>query len=101
MDDSQREKISAAEAKFAMQQRLGEISLIDFEDPIDYTGRENQNAVNVETTVEMKNGRKKWTQEFQPANNAKHGFGYITAPSIGSSTSGQSSGQQSLQDLMY
>jgi helicase required for RNAi-mediated heterochromatin assembly 1 len=100
-DDSQREKISAAEGGFTMQQRLAEVSLIDFEDPIDCTGRENQNPVNVETTVEMKNGRKKWDdQEFQPVNNAKHGFGYITAPSIGSSTSGQSSGQQSLEDLM-
>jgi hypothetical protein len=97
-DDSQREKISAAEAQFSMQQQLAEVSLIDFEDPIDCTGRENQNPVNVET---MENGRKKWTQEFQPANNAKHGLDYITAPSIGSSTSGQSSGQQSLEDLMY
>lgn len=99
-DDSQREKISAAEAKFAMQQRLEEVSLIDFEDPIDCTGRENQNPVNVETMVEMKNGRKKWTREFQPANNAKHGFGYSTTLSMDSSTSGQSSGQQSLEDLM-
>jgi hypothetical protein len=99
-DDSQREKILAAEAKLATQQQLEEVSLIDFEDPIDCTGRENQNPVNVETMVEMKNGRKKWTREFQPANNAKHGFGYDTTPSMDSSTSGRSSGQQSLEDLM-
>jgi helicase required for RNAi-mediated heterochromatin assembly 1 len=99
-DDSQRENVLAAEAKLAMQQRLEEVSLIDFEDPIDCTGKENQNPVNVETMVDRKNGRKKWTQEFQPANNAKHGFGSSTTPSMDSSASGQSSGQRSFEDLM-
>jgi helicase required for RNAi-mediated heterochromatin assembly 1 len=94
-DDNQRQKISAAEVEFAVQQRPEEVSLIEFEDLIDCAG---WNPLNIETVVETKNERKEWAQQFQPANNAKYGYG--TTPGMGSSTSGQSNGQHSLEDLL-
>ena len=99
-DDGQREKLAAAEARSAMQQRLSETSLIEFEDTNDVDEKRHSVPVKDETVVEMKNGRKKWFHEYQPANNAKHGIGYSTTLSISSSASGHSSGQQSLMDLL-
>jgi helicase required for RNAi-mediated heterochromatin assembly 1 len=100
IDDSQREKLAAAEANLALQQRLSEASLIEFEDANDSDAKQYSGPVKSETVVEMKNGRKKWSQEYQPSCNAKPSFGYSTTPSIRSSESGQSSGRQSLVDLL-
>jgi helicase required for RNAi-mediated heterochromatin assembly 1 len=99
-DDSQREKLAAAEANSALQQRLSEASLIEFEDANESDGKQYSGTVKGETVVEMRNGRKKWLEEYQPSYNAKPGFGYSATPSIRSSESAQSSGRQSLVDLL-
>jgi helicase required for RNAi-mediated heterochromatin assembly 1 len=99
-DDSQREKLAKAEAKFALRQQLAETSLIEFDDAKDGDGKQHSGPVKRETVLEMKNGRKKWSHEYQPIYNAKPGFGDSTPPSIRSSVSAQSSGRQSLVDLL-
>ena len=99
-DDGQRGKLAATEAKLAMQQRLAEASLIDFEDESDPNGDQHSSSVLHESIEELKNGRRKFTHEYLPSYNAKQGVGYSATPSLGSSASGQSSGRQSLIDLL-
>ena len=99
-DDSQREKIAAAKTKLAMQQRLADASLIDFEDAKDPDADQRLSPVKNEIVQEMGNGRKKFTHEYLPDYTTEHGFGYSTTPSMRSSASGQSSGRQSLVDLL-
>jgi helicase required for RNAi-mediated heterochromatin assembly 1 len=99
-DDSQREKLAAVESKLAIQQRIAEASLIEFEDANDIDEKHHSGPVKGESVVEMKNGRKKWSHEYQPSYNAKPDFGSSITPSVGGSASGQSSGRQSLVDLL-
>ena len=99
-DDSQREKVAAADTTAAMAQRVVEACLIDLEDANDSAGPQFPVPVKAETVVERKNGRKKWSCDFQPSYSTKPGLGYSTAPSIRDPESAQSSGRQSLVDLL-
>ncbi len=84
-DDSRREKDAKKEAKLAQEQRMADALLIDFE---------AGSPVKNEKVEELKNGRKKYTEEYQPAMRGR-------SPSISDgSVSGQSSGKGSLISLL-
>jgi len=83
-----RDKYAAQEARLLQEQQTAEASLIDL-------GIEG--CVKNEKVVEMKNGRKKFTHEYQSPSYTQNSY---QTPSIsGASASGQSTGEQSLLDL--
>ena len=99
-DDNQREKLATAEAKLAMQQRLAEAPLIEFEDADDIDGKQHFGPLKSEIVVEMKNGRKKWSHEYQPSHNATPSFDCTGTHSIGISACGQRDAPQTVVDLL-